>query len=329
MVEMNERFFINLAERILSGETPAVSQYQAIVELPAADYALLLDGADRLRARVFGKSVHLCTIMNGKSGRCSEDCRFCSQSRFAETDAPVFPMKTHDELRAPIDSIRQTAIHRYSIVTSGRGLGASELGQVTEAFRSAGETSLSYCASLGIIGEAAFKKLKDAGVSRYHHNLETAESHFHTICTTHTFEDRVNTIRAAKAAGLTVCAGGLFGIGENDEQIMEMALTLKSLDVDAVPVNFLSPIQGTPLASANGLTPERCIKIVALLRYILVDKEIIVCGGRVENLGALHHLIFAAGANGIMTGNYLTTDGRTLAEDLDMISDLGYSPKEK
>ena len=171
--------------------------------------------------------------------------------------------------------------------------------------------------------------LKRSGVTRYHHNLETSKSHFDRVCTTHTFEERVETIRAAKRSGLSVCAGGIFGIGESDRQILELALTLKALDVDAVPINFLVPVKGTSAEGMRNLTPLRCLKIISLFRHVLPDKEIIVCGGRKTGLKDLHPLVFYAGASGIMTGDYLTTSGRALDEDLEMIDQLGFAPREK
>lgn len=182
------------------------------------------------------------------------------------------------------------------------------------------------CASLGILDDDALKKLAAAGVSRYHHNLETARTHFSSICTTHTFDQRIETLAKAKKAGMSVCSGGIFGMGETDKQILELAMELKTLNVDAVPLNFLSPIPGTPLETADLLTPLRCLKIIALFRYVLPDKQILICGGREANLGILQPMIFFAGASGIMTGNYLTTQGPSLENDLDMLDQLGLVP---
>ena len=200
---------------------------------------------------------------------------------------------------------------------------------VAEALAELDQARIRTCASLGILDRQDFEVLKKAGVTRYHHNLETAESNFERMCTTHTYRERVDAILAAKEAGLSVCAGGVFGIGETDEQVLELALALRDLDVDAVPVNFLVPIKGTPAESYSRLTPLRCLKIISLLRYVLPDKEIIICGGRENNLKDLHPLIFYAGASGIMTQDYLTTTGRALKEDLDMIDRLAFSTSVK
>jgi biotin synthase len=186
-----------------------------------------------------------------------------------------------------------------------------------------------YCASLGILDQEDFKILREAGVSRYHHNLETSESLFSRLCTTHAYEDRVKTIRGAKEAGFTVCAGGIFGVGETNEQVLELALALRELQVDAVPINFLLPIKGTQLERAENLTPEHCLRIISLFRYVMPQKEIIICGGRETNLGRSHPLVFSAGASGIMTGDYLTTKGRSMGDDLRMLEALGLRVREK
>jgi biotin synthase len=195
---------------------------------------------------------------------------------------------------------------------------------VAHAFASLEKKKLSYCASLGIIHDRDFNVLKKAGVTRYHHNLETAESHFKKICTTHTFKDRVDTINRAQKVGFEICSGGIFGIGETDIQVLELALELKRLDIDAVPLNFLSPILGTPMEGFSSLTPLKCLKIIALFRYVLPEKDIFICGGRQLNLKQLEPYIFHAGASGIMTGNYLTTQGARLDDDLEMIAQLGF-----
>jgi biotin synthase len=183
---------------------------------------------------------------------------------------------------------------------------------------------LKYCVSLGILDRDDLELLKSAGVSRYHHNLETSRSYFKNICTTHTYDERIRTIKAGRKAGLSICSGGLFGIGESDEQILELALELKELDVDSIPLNFFIPIKGTRCEKTHQLTPFRCIKIIALFRYVLPRKEIIICGGRENNLKHLHDWVFYAGASGIMTGNYLTTKGRTLQNDIEMLEALHF-----
>jgi len=315
---------MDIAGRVISGRDLDQGTYTALARTPLEDLFSLMAGADIIRQAFFQNTVHLCTICNGKSGRCSENCSFCSQSGYATADIDVYPLLPESELQKGAVAAMTSGVHRYSIVTSGRGLSDPEVQQIADAIAGLQPAPLSFCVSLGILGPDAFKTLKAAGVTRYHHNLETSRSHFPNICTTHSFQDRVDTIKAAQKAGLSVCAGGLFGIGETMEQVLEMALELKTLDVDAVPVNFLTPISGTSLAGQKNLTPLRCLKIISLIRYVLPQKDILVCGGRMGNLKLLHPMIFFAGASGLMTGRYLTTDGNQLEEDLEMIQQVGF-----
>lgn len=326
---MNRRKIIEISERIVGGKIPDLPVLSEIAMTQDAAVLSILSGADFLREHYFGNSIHLCTICNGKSGRCSEDCRFCAQSSHYETEAPVYPLMEKGPMVEAGARAAQSPINRYSVVTTGRGLRTSEVKKVAEALSDVTASGIPTCASLGILGPEDFKILKAAGVTRYHHNLETAESFFKRTCTTHRYEDRVATVRAAKAAGLEVCSGGIFGIGESDEQVLELALSLRDLDVDAVPLNFLVPIPGTPLEKMNHLTPLRCLKIIAIFRFVLPDKEILICGGREANLKELHPLVFYAGASGIMTGNYLTAVGRTLDSDLALIKSLGMTVRDR
>lgn len=326
---MNRKDFILLAEEIINNKLPAIDTYKEILLTQDKDIIGLLNGSDLIRDHFFGSLIHLCTICNGKSGRCSEDCKFCSQSAFYKTDAPLYPVMEKKELVKGGLYAAEKPINRYSIVTTGKGLPSEEVKKVAEAMSEIDGSKIGRCASLGILDEEDLIILKDAGVNRYHHNLEASKGYFNEVCTTHTYEDRVATILSAKKLGMEVCAGGIFGIGETDDHILEMALDLRRLDIDSVPINFLIPIKGTPFESMHNLTPVKCLKIIALFRYMLPDKEIIICGGREQNLGELHPMIFYAGASGIMTGNYLTREGRTLDKDLAMIRSLGFKTRRK
>ena len=329
LVNMKSEQSLNLAEKIIDGYTPNVEEYRNVLSVPDDHVFNIMVGADLLRDTYLGRSIHLCAIRNGKSGRCTEDCAFCSQSRISKANPPVYPLLSKCELKQGALDADDTPINRYSIVTSGKRLSRNEVMRVAEAISDLDQNSLDYCASLGTLGQVDFEILKDAGISRYHHNLETSRSHFKKICSTHNYDDRIETIRSAKRAGFSVCAGGIFGIGETDEQVLELVLTLKGLEVDAIPINFLTPIKGAPLAKANNLTPLRCLKIIALFRYALPKKEIIICGGRENNLKNLHPMVFYAGASGIMTGNYLTTKGRSLQDDLEMLGELKFQVRDK
>ena len=319
----------DIARRIQAGEIPDDDTLLSLIRMPDDRTFLLFPGADLLREHFFGTSVHLCVIRNGKSGRCSEDCSFCSQSVRARADIDAYPLMSETDLAEPGRRLESTPVNRYSVVTSGRGLSSAEVSAVSRALAAIDTTAIATCASLGILDPGQLAMLRDAGVTRYHHNLESAGSFFANVCTTHTYEERVQTVKAAKAAGLSVCCGGIFGLGETDDQVAELAFALRYLNVNSVPVNFLVPIKGTALEAPPRLSPLRCLRIIAFLRYVLPDKEIIVCGGRAHNLGELHPLVFYAGASGIMTGDYLTTSGRNLADDLALINTLGMTPREK
>ncbi|MBM3131856.1 MAG: biotin synthase BioB [Chloroflexi bacterium] len=326
---MDRTALMIFAESIVAGGIPTADQYRALAEISDQDVFMLFPGADLIREHWFGREIHLCNICNGKSGRCSEDCTFCAQSSHYTTGAEVYPLMDKERLKKGGIHASGTPINRYSIVTTGKRLPRKEVAAVAEALAELDTAQIGTCASLGILDSEDFRVLKSAGVTRYHHNLETARSHFDRICTTHTYEARIETIRAAKASGLSVCSGGIFGIGETDAQVLEFALTLKALEVDAVPLNFLLPVKGTPMADRRELTPLRCLKIISLFRYVLPEKDIYICGGREKNFRDLHPLIFYAGASGIMTGDYLTTSGRTLQADLELLDELGFAPRRK
>jgi len=321
---MDTKEILAFAEEILSHNPLDAEQFKAIARIPDHNVFRLLAGADMIRDFYFDREIHLCTICNGKSGRCSEDCAFCSQSSVSSADIPVYDLIGKDKLKQGGMYASRTPIHRYSIVTSGKRLSPKDVDAVAEALAELDQKRISTCASLGILEKRDFAVLKAAGVTRYHHNLETSESFFDSICTTHTYRQRIESIIAAKESGLSVCAGGVFGIGETDADVLELAMALRDLDVDAVSINFLVPIKGTPKENHCNLKPLRCLKIISIFRYVLPDKDIIICGGRGYNLKELHPLVFYAGASGVMTGNYLTTKGRTLEEDLEMINRLEF-----
>ncbi len=263
-----------------------------------------------------GQQVSLCSIINAKSGKCSEDCRFCVQSIHYHTDAPVYPLKGREEVVAAAREAKRIGATRFSLVTSGRGPSRKELFQIAElvtAIRE--EVEIQVCASLGILDREGFSLLKQAGLSRYHHNLETSREFFPRVATTHSFDERVATIRAAQAAGLEVCAGGIFGLGESEADRLSMALTLKELEVASIPLNVLIPLPGTPLAGMPPLEVNEIIRTMALYRLILPDLPIRLAAGRESTLGDFLGLAFMAGVDGMMIGGYLTQRGRLPEED--------------
>ena len=296
-----------------------------LMSCEGAELYALLARAGAVRERTKGRGVKLCAILNAKSGRCPENCAFCAQSAHHCTDAPEYPLVGAEAMAARAREALALGAREYSIVTSGAGIRREEELRTLEQglARVREETALMRCASLGNLDEEALARLKAAGLQTFHHNLECARSFFPRICTTHSYEEDVATVRRAKAAGLRVCSGGIFGLGESPAQRVELAETLRELDVDSVPVNFLNPIPGTPLEGRHDLTPLECLRIIAVFRLMLPDKDIVVCGGREVNLRDLQSWIFLAGANGMLVGDYLTTSGRDGAADLQMVRDLG------
>jgi biotin synthase len=268
-----------------------------------------------------GRQVSLCSIINAKSGKCSEDCRFCVQSAHYHTAAPVYPLKEREEVVAAAREAKRIGATRFSLVTSGRGPSRAELLRVAElvaAIRA--EVGIQVCASLGILDRQGFLLLKQAGLSRYHHNLETSREFFPRVVTTHGFDERVATIRAAQEADLEVCAGGIFGLGESEADRISMALTLKELAVTSVPLNVLIPLPGTPLAGMPALGVNEIIRTFALYRLILPDLPIRLAAGRESTLGDFLGLAFMAGVDGMMIGGYLTQRGRLPEEDNRFVS---------
>lgn len=301
------------------------ADWEAIFRLNWAQLWPRLGEAGALRERHFGARVSLCVIINAKSGMCSEDCAFCSQAATSRASSPRYPLLGRDELVAAAQHAAAAGAARFSLVTSGRGLvSRREQEAVLEALTAIRRTtSIQVCVSLGIVDQEFLEELKAAGVYRYHHNLETAASFFPRICTTHTFAERVATIEAAQQAGLQVCGGGIFGLGESIAQRWELAQSLKELAVEAIPLNFLHPLPGTALEARSHLAPLEALQTIVAFRLFFPDRSLIICGGRQVTLRSLAPLIFAAGADALMTGDYLTTKGRLPEEDKQMLEDLG------
>ena len=285
----------------------------------------LFSRAGTARYRRSGSRVSNCAVINAKSGGCPEDCAFCAQSVHSRARIERHPIVTSDQI---IEAAQRAVEHRagrFGIVTSGKALtDPGDIAVIASAVRTISrELSIEPCVSLGIVSAEVLSQLRDAGLTRYHHNLETAESFFGQVCTTRRYTESADTVLAAKSAGLSTCSGGIFGLGESRAQRVELLDALRGLDADSVPLNFLHPIPGTRLSGLQELTPLDCIKLIAIARLMMPDKEIRVCGGREYNLRDLQSWIFLAGADGIMIGGYLTTSGRSVADDLRMIADAG------
>lgn len=313
-----------LVQQAVAGHAPTHARGVKILRTRGAELSAYLAGAHYLKERTFGDTAQLCSIINAKSGRCMENCAFCAQSAHHQSSPPVYPLKTLEEIVAGAKQAEADGSHCYGIVTSGtRPEAGREFETILTAIRKIREScTIEPSASLGLLTEDLAQSLAEAGCVTYHHNLETARSFFPQICTTHDYEEDVNTVRLAKASGMKVCCGGIFGLGESDEQRVELAETLRELDVDSVPLNFLNPIQGTPLENHRSLSPLDCVRAISMFRYFLPDKPISVCGGREPNLRELQSWIFMSGASGTMVGNYLTTSGRDRAVDMQMFADI-------
>lgn len=287
-------------------------------------FEALLDGAEQLRRAHRGDEVTLCAIVNAKSGHCGEDCKFCAQSAHYETDTPEYAFIGREKILEAAHRAKALGAREFSTVVAGKKIRKNELEELTAAIPDIiRETGLAPCGSLGVVGDDELARLREAGMTMFHHNLETAESHYGEICTTRPYSVNVESVKAAKRQGMFVCSGGIFGMGETWAQRVELLLLLRDLDVDSVPINFLNPRPGTPFAEYRELTSRDALKIIALARHILPAKQVLVCGGREVNLGDDQKQIFRAGASGMMIGDYLTTKGRGAAADHAMIEELG------
>lgn len=315
-------------DKALNGEMLTEEEALHILNAPNEDILSLMQAAYRVRHHYFGNKVKLNMIINAKSGLCPEDCGYCSQSIAAKTPVEKYTLLEKDIL---IDGAKE-ALNRkagtYCIVMSGRGATNREIDQVVEAVKEIkDEMPLKICACLGILSQEKVERLKEAGVDRYNHNINTSRTYHEEITTTHTYSDRVNTIENVKKAGISPCSGVIVGMGETDSEVYDMAKELRELDADSIPVNFLHAIAGTKLESMDELTPLYCLKVLALFRFMNPSKEIRISGGREVNLRSLQVMGLYA-ANAIFVGDYLTTGGQEFTSDHQMIKDLGFEIEE-
>ncbi len=313
-----------MAESVLAGESLDAEQTDSLLAESANSFWDLLYWANTIRQEFFGNKVAICSIVPGRLGGCDQDCKFCAQSGHYKTAVGKAKTLSSEEILKAAEQAKRNGVPNFGIVYSGKAITEKELKRLEKIISQIKtELGLGVCASFGIITEAQAKRLAHAGLSRYNHNLETSREHFGEIVTTHQYDDRIKTIKAVKAAGLGICAGGIFGIGETDDDRVQMAMELRELAVDTVPMNFLHPIAGTPLGAIKTLKPREILRIIALYRFILPKTNLKIAGGRVLNLRQLQSWIFYAGATSILSGNYLTTAGRAVEEDVQMLEDLG------
>jgi biotin synthase len=325
---MRTELIDNMVNTALTGESISYDQALELETLTHEELDYLFIGTNRIREQFKGQDVKICSIVNAKSGKCVEDCSFCAQSSSFQTDSPEYELMDVEEIVAAAKEAEAFGSNEFSIVASGTSLDdRKELDRVIEAIkRIKAETNLETCCSLGLMPMEHLKELKEAGLDRCHHNLETAKSHFDKIVSTHTYEDEVNAVQNAKAAGLQVCVGGIFGMGESFAQRAELGFSIRDLGTQSFPINFLKPIEGTGLDHLEPLEHYEALRTISLLRLILPNIDLFVCGGREEVLTDQQERLFSAGANGILGGNYLTTKGQDPKRDIDMIEGLGLRP---
>ena len=300
-------------------------QHEQILSLTNADFDTLICEANRVRKKYHGNRIHLCSIVNARSGLCSEDCSFCAQSSHHKTDVKTHKMISPEKLVDELTKAEKFPINNFGIVTSGRNAAENdEQTSLLKGLKSISEAAKSeLCVSIGGIDEKMLKKLYNSGVRRIHHNLETSRNFYPEICSTHTYDERLENIKRALSAGFEICCGGLFGIGESWEDRVELAIEIRDLGIQSIPLNFLNPCSGTPLENMEPLSPKDILRIIAIFRLTIPTAQIKVAGGREKNLRDLQSWIFKAGATSMMIGNYLTVEGRNIEDDLKMIRDLG------
>ena len=298
---------------------------QALELASSSEPTALYEAADQLRKEMHGEHFDLCSIINARSGKCSENCKFCAQSSRYQTEIETYDIVSYEEVQRQGLENEALGVARYSLVTAGREVSEKDLESFAAMYDRLGhESELYFCASMGFLTKEKADRLVASGVKRYHCNLETCRSFFPRICTSHTWEEKVATIRIARSAGMDICSGGIIGLGESFEQRLELAFELRQLDVLSIPINILTPIPGTPLGELEQLSLGEVLTCIAMFRFINPHAVVRLAGGRAQ-LGDEQYRCFQAGANGAIVGNYLTTAGNSISEDLQMIRSLGFS----
>jgi biotin synthase len=314
---------MEIRDRVLDGKRVTREEALELLGLEGAAVSDLMAAATNVRDSLKGRRVHLCAIVNAKSGGCPEDCGFCAQSAHNKAQIMEFPMVTAEAMLDAARKAHDMGARCFGIVTSGRSLGRRDLDTVCDAIRAIRrELKISPGASLGILTDDMARKLKAAGLETYHHNVETGRSYYASVCSTHTYDENLATLRLAKRYGFRVCSGGVFGIGETRAHRVEMAETLRDEDIDRVCMNFFIPVPGTRFEHEKPLTPTEILKTIAVYRLFFPSKDINLCAGRSQHLRDVQGMVFLAGASATMVGNYLTQPGRSPEEDLRMLRDL-------
>ena len=299
--------------------------FQEALQLARTEHTeALFASANRIREKYRGKWMDLCTIMNAKSGKCSENCRFCAQSGHYPTGVKVYPLVGLDKVLEMAGEAEREGVHRFSLITSGECLSKADFDKVMDMIEVLKrETRLSLCASLGAISFDQALRLKAAGLTMYHHNIETSRDNFNSICDTHSYEDRVTTVKNVISAGLEPCSGGIIGMGESMEQRVRMAFEIREMGVRSIPINILTPIPGTPLENMERLDPMEILRTISVFRFVIPDGSLRYAGGR-NALGEWQRKGFKTGISAVMVGNYLTTPGNKISDDIEMIKGIGF-----
>ena len=313
---------LELADEIIAGRR--ITRDDDLSIFITADLQQLCDGADKIRAHFVGDHVDLCSIINGRSGRCPEDCKYCAQSAHHHTDCEIYDFLPQKQIVDLCKLNAQEGVHRFSIVTAGKALTGEEFDKAIEAYKEMNETcDIELCASMGFLTAEQLHRLHEVGVKSYHHNIETSKRNFPNICTTHTYEQKIETLKMVKAEGMYVCSGGIIGMGETIEDRIDMAVSLAEVEADSIPINALMPIKGTPLENQETLSEDDILRTVALFRYINPTADIRLAAGRalLTNDG---EKAFKSGASATITGNMLTTAAcATIRKDIDMLKSMG------
>jgi len=317
-----------LAQKSLAGHAPDRAEALAVLASPDEELLAVLDASFRVRQRYHGRDVRIHVLRNAKSGLCPEDCAFCSQSVKFHTGVDRYPLQSVEQLVAGAREAAALGAVKYCMVTSTRGPSERDLDTICEAVRRIrAELNINVCTSLGLLREDQAERLAAAGVTRFNHNLESSRAHFPEVCSSHSYDDRIATVRAVKAAGMEACCGGIMGMGESAEDRVALAFELRTLEVESIPVNFLDPRPGTPLAASPRLTPQDCLRALAMFRFVNPSRDIRVAGGREVNLRHLQPLALYP-ANSLFSNGYLTTPGQGPEADRRMIADLGFRVAE-
>lgn len=316
--------FANLAEKAIKEDRLTAEECRAVLYTPDEEILALLSAAYSVRRTFCGNKVHIHVLMNAKSGLCPEDCNYCSQSRLSTADISKYPMVSGDRLLGAARAAKEARAKRFCIVTSGRGATWGEIEYLSEAVRTIrDEVGIKVCCSVGLLDEPKAKALKDAGVDQLNHNLNTSEEFYSEICTSHTYQDRLDTLRAARSAGLNLCTGAIFGMGESDDDVIATLMALRDLAPQSIPINFLIPIEGTPLQDVHRLTPYQCLRILCLARFLNPRQEIRISGGREFHLRSLQAMALYP-ANSLFVEGYLTTPGQSTKDAWRLIEDMGF-----